>query len=165
MRAMLVCVFLCVGVLGGCHSPRGALMPSSHGSITYESTELGPKTVTLVDTRTEEALHVFEIPPGRQLTLQFFADEGDDPVHTPDLMMWQELDLGTSVGKLRNSMTVPNAVCRRLDVDIRSGPESAPKPPSEQYRVDELNERPAWWRSDTGGGPVPDPDSKNIYDN
>jgi hypothetical protein len=158
----MLSLLLASAMLAGCHSPRGAILTYSGGSATYQSTELMPKTVTIVDTRTEETVFTMDIPAGRQLTVQFFRDQGDDPVRTPDLMMYEVFDLGTRVGKLRNSLTVPNATCRRVDLDFREGPEAAPTPPSEMYRTDRLANRPPWWKPE--GGPMPDADSKNIYD-
>jgi hypothetical protein len=99
---------------------------------------------------------------GKQLTLDFREGKGDDPVLTPDLMVYQVFDLGTSIGKLRNSVTVPNSYSRRIDVDYRAAPEEAPPPPDRPLRSDELADRPDWWTPQ--GGPRPDDRSKTLYD-
>ena len=65
---------------------------------------------------------------GKQLTLDFKTGDGDDPVATPDLMRYEIFPIGTSIGRLRNSLTVPNQYSRRIDVDYRAGPETAPPP-------------------------------------
>jgi hypothetical protein len=148
--------------LTGCHTPRGAILPYTGNSYTYYSTEQMPKTITIVDTRTNEPFFTQEIPPGRQLTIQFLKDEGDDEVNTPDLMLYQVFDLGTRIGKLRNSMSVPNATCRKIEMDFRTGPEASPAPPEQRFRTDTLSGRPSWWTPE--GGPLPENDGQNIYD-
>lgn len=148
--------------LSGCHSPRGGFMPASFGSTTYHSTETQPKSITIIDTRTGEEFFHMDIPPGKQLTLNFVADGGDDPVMTPDLMRYQVFDLGTRTGRLRNSMTVPNAASRRIDMNIRPGIEYAERPAEERLRTDELEDRPDWWTPD--GGPRPEENNSELYD-
>jgi hypothetical protein len=164
-RIIGVTLGLSAASLAGCHDPGGAFLLNSTGaSQTYYSTEVAPRTVRLIDTRTDEVLFEMEVPPGKQLTIDFEADEGDDPVLTPDLMRWQVFDLGTSYGKLRNAMTVPNSSCRRLDWEIRSGVEYQDMPPEYQLRSDQAANRPAWWTS--RGGPLPERDAKTtMYDN
>jgi hypothetical protein len=115
-----------------------------------------------VDTRTEEPFFTIEIPPGKQLTVDFQEGKGDDPVLTPDLMVYQIFDLGTSMGKLRNSVTVPHSYNRRIDVDYRPGPEAAPPSPDKPLRTDELADRPDWWTPE--GGPRPKDEAKTLYD-
>lgn len=154
-------VCLAVSILPGCHSPRGGFMPASFGSTTYHSTETSPKTITMIDLRTDEEIFVMDIPPGKQLTLDFVPDGGDDPVYTPDLMRYQVWDIGTSWGRLRNSMTVPPASARRIEVSIRRGIEYREAPPEEQYRVDEAD-RPDWWTPE--GGPMPNDHPAEMYD-
>ena len=144
-------------VIGGCHSPGGGWMPYTGGSTTYQSTEIRPASVTLVDTRTDEVVFSMDVPAGKELTVQFFDGEGDDSVYTPDLMRYYVFDLGTRTGKLQNAMSVPPAMARRLDVNYRSWPEYRQPSPEEQYRVDQVNERPAWWTSK--GGPYPERDT------
>jgi hypothetical protein len=139
--------------LAGCHSPKGGMMPFTGGSTTYQSTERSPKSVRLVDTRTSEVVFEMDIPVGKELTLDFQKGKGDDPVRTPDLMRYQLFDIGTIIGRLRNSMTVPNAQCRRLEMWIREAPEWASPPPGEELRVDQVKSRQAWWTPQ--GGPMP----------
>jgi len=150
--------------LAGCHSPKGGWMPYTGGSTTYYSTETQPKTVTLLDVRSGEILWQMEIPPGKQLTLSFDKGGGDDPAHTPDLMRWQLYEIGTSFGRLRNSITVPPANCLSLEVDVRPGPEYVAEGPEKRLRTDQLIDRPEYWTP--VGGPLPD-DPKGIknYDN
>lgn len=161
--AVAVSLIAAIVALPGCHSPKGGMMPASWGTTTYYSTEFSPKTVTLIDLRTEEEIFVMDIPVGKQLTLDFRSGMGDDPVYTPDLMRYQVFDIGTHIGRLRNSMTVPNAVSRRIDVEIRHGVEYAEAPPEEQLRTDELIDRPDWWTP--RGGKLPDDHPAELYDN
>ncbi len=148
-------------VLAGCHRPEGALMPYTGGSSTYWSTESKPVTVTMVDTRTGKAFFTMEVPVGKQLTLDFVSDAGDDPVLTPDLMRWEVFERGTEFGTLRNAMSVPDAYARRIDVDYRDAPEYAPRPADQALRID--HDKPDWWSP--RGGPIPEANSAmTIYD-
>ncbi|MHC4949004.1 MAG: hypothetical protein ACYTG1_12220 [Planctomycetota bacterium] len=139
------------------HNPQGGTFPGDNSSITYFSTESSPKTITLRDLRTDEVLFTMDIPVGKQLTLKFEEGEGDDPVNTPDLMNYEVWDIGTTSGALLNSLTVPNASSRRLEVQIRQGTEWADQPAMRELRTDELADRPDWWTPE--GGPMPDRDA------
>lgn len=155
-------LFAC-GFVAGCHSPKGGAMPASFGSSTYYSTETQPKTISMIDLRTEEVFFEIDIPPGKQLTFDFVSGRGDDPIYTPDLMRYQVFDLGTQTGRLRNAMSVPNAASRRIDVRIRRGVEYAEAPPERPLRTDEVSDRPDWWTPE--GGPLPEQNPASLYDN
>ena len=145
----------------GCHMPHGGWFSRTGGSHTYYSTEARPTTITLVDIRTGESLFAMDIPAGKQLTIDFEAGEGDDPVHRPDLLRYQIFDIGTTIGKLRSSLTVPPANVRRVDVSFRSGTELRPEPYNHELRADQT--APAWWTPE--GGPLPEDDVKaTMYD-
>lgn len=149
------------GVAGCMHKEGGTMFSSPDSSITYVSTEQLQKTVTIVDTRTEEPLFSMAVPVGKQLTIKFVPDRGNDSVNTPDLMYYQVWDDATPFGQLRNSMTVPNAVCRRIDVRVNQGPVYAEAPPDMPLRVDQ--EQPDWWTPE--GGPIPEDTGRSMYDN
>lgn len=153
---------LMAGSLVGCmHTPGGTMFGSPTSAITYYSTEQLQKTVTVYDTRTEEPFFSMEIPVGKQLTIQFVADRGDDKVNTPDLMLYQIWDIGTTMGQLRNSMTVPNGASRRIDIKLHQGPAYAEAPEDMPLRVDQ--NQPDWWSAK--GGPMPESSGKSMYDN
>jgi hypothetical protein len=161
-----LCV-LAIGMLGAsaltaCHSPSGGVMPYTGASTTYYSTEMSHKTVSVIDLRSNSTIFSVDIPPGKQLTIDFDSGEGDDPVDTPDLMRYEIMDLGTRIGTLHNSMTVPNAASRRVDVAIHKGPRYAAQPPQRPLRTDELADRPAWWTPE--GGPMPEDNRLGMYD-
>jgi hypothetical protein len=163
---MLKAIFVAgaaLAALSGCHNPKGGVMPFTGGSTTYRSTEFSPKTATMIDLRTGETIFTLDIPPGQELTYDFKEGEGDDPVNTPDLMRYQVSPIGTKFGRLRNSMSVPNAASRRMDVVIRTGPEFAPQPPEAVLRADQVDDRPDWWTP--AGGPMPEKDGTGNYDN
>jgi len=151
------------GLLSGCHRPQGGVLSYTGEPHTYYSYEHQPTTVTLLDTRTDEVVFAMDIPPGKQLSIQFIEGDGDDPVYTPDLMVYEVMDRGTTFGKLRNSVTVPSADVRRVDVDYRTGWEPRPETGDEQLTVQQEEDRPEWWTRE--GGPVPEGDRPvNIYD-
>ena len=162
-----VCVVtLCMAActISGCYSPGGGFMSASGGPQTYVSTEVMQKTITMVDTRTGKVFFgPLDVPPGKQLVIDFDKGEGDDPVNTPDLLHWEILDAGTSGGKLHNAMSVPNGPSRKIDVTLNRNVKYAPE--NAQYRslrTDEINDRPDWWTPE--GGPVPKDVRTGMYD-
>lgn len=140
--------------LPGCYRPHGAMIPWTGAAATYYSYEMAPKTVRVLDLRTSETIFSMDIPPGKQLVMQFVAGEGDDPVYTPDVLRYEVMEMGTETGKLRSQMTVPAASSRKVEVEIRQGPEYAAASPERLLRTDELADRPGWWSPE--GGPMPD---------
>ncbi len=156
----LTLVLLTGWIFTGCHSAKGGAMPYTGGTQTYISTQNSPKTVTVVDTRTEDIIWQLAIPPGKQLTFDFDEGGGDDPARTPDLMRWQVWDSGIVFGRLRNSMTIPQINVLRIDVEIRPAPEYIMSSGEQALRVDEPGDRPAWWSPE--GGPMPE-DPKGLY--
>lgn len=159
----LTTVLACAALpLSGCHSPRGGMFPNSGGSMTYVSTETRQMSISVVDLRTDEEVFVMQIPPGRQLTMDFRGGGGDDPVLTPDLMRWELFEAGQQTGRLKNALTVPNAASRRIDVFVNQGIEWQQAPPEERLRTDELADRPDWWTP--RGGELPRHSPAEIYD-
>ena len=150
-------------LLAGCYRPQGAWMPSTGAAATYFSYEMAPKSIRIVDLRSEEVVFAMDIPPGKQLTFDFVEGEGDDPVYTPDLMRYEVFDQGTQTGKLTNAMSVPRGSDRRIDVLMRQGPEYMSAAPDRTLRTDELADRPEWWTPQ--GGELPDdPKGVSNYD-
>ena len=136
----------------GCYTPQGGLLPSSIGALTYYSTAEEPKSVSLIDLRNGDNVFEMKIPVGKQLVIQFYDGSGDDPVYTPDLMKYQIFDIGTQVGALQNSITVPDAYSRRIDVFMRAGDRYEAPEANRPLRTDELLDRPAGWTP--AGGPA-----------
>ena len=150
-------------VISGCYSPGGGIMPRAGGAMTWVSTERSIKTIRIIDIRDNEEFFSIDIPVDRQLVIEFDKGMGDDPVNTPDLMRYEVMIAGTSMGTLHNAMTVPNAASRRIDVYVTQGPEYAKGSEAQrQLRTDEINNRPDWWTPK--GGPMPDDKSRSLYD-
>lgn len=143
----------------GCHRPQGAFMSYTGASQTYYSYEMQPKTVRVMDLRTREVIFSMDIPPGKQLTLDFVEGKGDDEIYSPDLMRYEVFDMGTTMGKLHNTMTVPAAANRRIDITLRPGPEYITAQPERTLRTDEMEDRPDWWTP--AGGEMRE-DSKGL---
>lgn len=150
--------------LGGCYSRGGGVFSSSGGPQTYISTETMQKTITMVDVRTSQPFFTINIPPGKQLTIDFNEGEGDDPVNTPDLMHWELLEYPTRSGRLANAMSVPGPGARRIDVTLTNGVQYAEIDPQyRQLRTDEAKDRPDWWTPQ--GGEIPRDRRATMYDN
>jgi len=146
----LVASTLC---LAGCYGPSGGIYPYSGGGYTYVSSEMRPVTITVIDTRTEEPFFKFEIPAGKQLTMNFLEGGGDDPVERPDRLVYAIFDSGTSVGRLTNQLTCPPLGCRRIDYSVRTGPEWREEGAEFANRIDGMSSKPAWWTPQ--GGKLP----------
>jgi len=155
--------FTAIATLSACHGPGGAFIPYQGQSITYESTEIMPKTVQIRDLRSDEIVFTMEVPAGKQLTFQFSEGDGDDPVYTPDLMRYEVFDIGTRTGSLSSAMSVPPYWARRIDVYFRQGPEYTAASPEQALRTDQAADRPDWWTS-RGGDRPEDPHGNRIYD-
>lgn len=127
MHRRCVGVFLGVATVfagHGCTQKGGGLLPSAAGTsspMTWDSTAALPKTVVIVDTRTGENVFEINIPMGQQLSVQFF--EHKDPQkhpEAPDIMKYTLHPLGRWVGVLSQSVPVPHAWNRRVDVFLQS---------------------------------------------
>ena len=150
-----------IALPAGCYAPDGGFMPSSGRGFVYESTSMRPLTISVVDTRTQEPFFVMEVPAGKQLTFNFLQGGGDDPVLTPDRMIYAVWDNGTQFGHLDNQLTCPPASCRRIDVAIRESPEWPEPDPAVRLRTDQAADRPPY--ATPQGGKLP-PKSESQYD-
>lgn len=92
----------------------------------FESRTWSPKTVVLIDTRTEEELWRYEAPVGTTLTLRFHSGD-EDNLHFPDELRWKvKSDIGTEFSD-EGTLPVPPEGVRRVDWYLRPAPEY-PKP-------------------------------------
>ena len=140
-------VIMASAVVTGCYSTSGGFMPHTDGGFTYESTQLLPTTVTVLNSCDRSPTHpngtpffIMEIPPGKQLTFNFEADGGDDPVNRPARMMYSLWKKGTQTGTLENILSCPSAACRKIVVSYRPAPEQAR--PDESYRMQAGSDTP-----------------------
>ncbi len=96
----------------------------SKDAFVYVSRAHYPKTVTLLDTRTGEAIWTMDVPVGRKLVIDFEVDKAEGTPDRPDLMRWKLMDDSDLYGSLDNAMPVPVASARRLDMTLRTAPEA-----------------------------------------
>lgn len=106
---------------GGCWTEGGR--GYSNDSYTYISREWEPKTISVIDTRTGQAVWSYEVPVGRQLIMEFFQGGSGDAT-LPDRLHWGDRDAGTLFGLPENSVNVPSASARRVDMKLRPVPEA-----------------------------------------
>ena len=119
LATLLGASILATSLLGACHMQGGSLY--SDDKHTYVSTSWRPWTVSLVDTRTGEAVWSMDVPVGRQLVVQFREGSGPNEFK-PDMMDWMLMEPGRG-GALRNQIPVPPASARRLEPVLRPTPE------------------------------------------
>ncbi len=128
-RALTAAALLATSLAtGGCWTEGGR--GYSNDSYTYISREWEPKTISVIDTRTGQAVWSYEIPVGRQLMMEFFPNASGDP-NLPDNLCWSERVAGRLFGVLDNTVSVPSASVRRVDMKVRPVPEMEkiePKP-------------------------------------
>ena len=85
-----------------------------------------PKTVVLIDTRTEEELWRYEAPVGTTLTIRFSSGD-EENLEFPDEMRWEvKSDIGTEFSD-EGELPAPPEGVRRVDWYLRPAPEY-PKP-------------------------------------
>jgi len=102
---------------------------------TYDSRTWSPKTVTLVDTRSNEELWRKEVPVGSKLVIKFDDSASEDPVY-PDRLLWWLTDAETR--RQTDSGEVPSPpegvrLVRMFERDApeyprEDTPEATPKP-------------------------------------
>jgi hypothetical protein len=116
---------------GGCSltemRPGGNMR--SNDRFTWQSKTYEPYTITLVDTRTGEEFWAMDVPVGQKLTVQFYENKAKQaPPETPAMMRWELIPETQKIAPLRNTMNVPPAHARRIDVSLRTIPEFPPAP-------------------------------------
>jgi hypothetical protein len=103
----------------------------------YESSPHLPKTVTLVDTTTGQSIWTYDVPVGKQVIVRFKGPQSTADARGVDEMSWVVTDIGTSAGSsaATDTMNVPPAGARRLDIVLRNQPEAyPPQPPKKPSR-------------------------------
>ncbi|MBL8757880.1 MAG: hypothetical protein JNK35_05565 [Phycisphaerae bacterium] len=123
---------LAVASAGGCWTPGGPM--SSQDRYTYVSTEWMPQTVTIVDTRTQQAIWSQEVPAGQKLVMQFrdsdtYSDKKAPDPAFPDALEWDLWPRDKEWGTPARLSWVPKAAVRRVDVKMRATPEGEPVEP------------------------------------
>jgi hypothetical protein len=123
---MTVALVACSASTGCLQSKR--FLPESNWYLasrdlaTYPSTSWMPQTVTVVDSRTGEAIWSVDVPVGQQVVIDFNTGGGSDEYY-PDTMRWGFFAAGTGNGKLRNKIAVPPADSRVVEPSLRPAPE------------------------------------------
>jgi hypothetical protein len=139
-RILAASALAACATVAGCYSTSGGYLPHTDGGFTYESTQMRPTTISVLNICERTEAHpdgtpffIMEIPPGKQLTFNFDEEGGDDPVNRPARMMYSLWKIGTQTGSLDNIMSCPGKACRKIVVDYRPAPEQAR--PDESYRL------------------------------
>jgi hypothetical protein len=126
-RTLAAVLLAGLGLQSGCAYSEGG-PGASWDRYTYVSRPHSPKTVTIVDTRTEEVVFTMDIPVGQQLVFDIDDRPSRRGEYFSGTMSWALMPEGQGYGTLRNRVDVPPANSRRIDLDIRPGPEMATVP-------------------------------------
>lgn len=123
-----LCGVLAAGLTaGGCWSPGGRL--ASFDQYLFESTSLDPTTITIVDSRTGQAVWSYDVPVDKALAINFIDDVRTDTNEYPDNMewgVWPRLSTGNLYTRQpldQPVVNVPSAAYRRIDKKQRPAPE------------------------------------------
>ena len=123
LRSLAVTTVLAaVAAMPACYYPGGPLYSADR--YTYESTSWSPKTVTMIDTRSGEAVWAVDVPVDTQVVIAFSEGTGPNPLN-PDEIVWQLMRQGKRFGVLESRQPAPPSASRRLDLSIRAAPEIA----------------------------------------
>jgi hypothetical protein len=125
LAAALLLAISTAGCIPG-YYPGGSM--ASLDLFTYYSTPDYPQNIKVVEQSTNTVIWMLEIPIGKQLVVQFQDDHDTKNVTRPALMRWEIMDIGTTFGDLKNSMPVPAATNRFVDVTLRDTPDAVPAP-------------------------------------
>lgn len=119
---------LALGLCGCMPGYRPGGGQTSMDAYTYESTINHPQTVKVLDLGTGAVLWSMDVPVGRQLIIRFYEDADVKNERCPALMRWELRGLGDQWGELDNSIPVPRADLRKVDVFHRPTPTATPLP-------------------------------------
>jgi len=108
--------------LAGCATQSERGVRASVDQHVYVSYPWEPKTVSLIDTRTDEVIWTFEVPVGEKLVIKF---ENHRRRLSGQTMTWGSGDPDEGKIKLVNEMPVPSYQVRKLSWTIRPVPEFA----------------------------------------
>lgn len=125
----LACLIASAALLAGCQGYKAGGPGMSIGQFTYESYPDDPKTVLLIDHTTGETLWSVDVPIGQKVVIKF--DDGKNPGDParPDIMRWDLMAMSVGYETLDNSMPVPPAWQRRLEMTLRTSPGATAPPP------------------------------------
>lgn len=126
--SLAVAALAATAAMQGCYRPGGTKY--SGGPETHWSTATAPRTITLYDTRTGEAIWTVDIPVGQQLVLGWSKGTGPNEFYTDELV-WGMMEIGRRGGKRDNRLPVPPNDSRRLEWVIRDAPELPSSNPGE----------------------------------
>lgn len=111
-----------VGAMGGCYFEGGPLW--SADQMTLESKPYEPKTISVIDTRTETTIWTLDLPVGQQVVISFAEGRGPNE-NLPDLMVWGVMEAGRTFGRRENRIAAPAKEARRVEWELRPVPEFA----------------------------------------
>lgn len=111
-------------LLAGCAWPgyRPGGNQSSADQYTCISTPDAPKTISVLDWTTNTTIWQMDVPPGKQLTMQFYDDHDPKNVARPTLMRWELWPAGQEFGELHNALPVPDKDHRLVRMDMTKRP-------------------------------------------
>lgn len=106
---------------GGCHWEGGPLW--SGQEFAYVSTTWSPKTVTVMDLRTGEAVWTVDVPVGQKVSFKFSEGTGPNEYNS-DEIVWEFMEMDDTFVARTQRSPCPPAHARRVDLTLRPAPET-----------------------------------------
>jgi len=113
---------LAAGLLGAAILSSGGC--SSAEMYTYTSEAHSPKTITLINTATGEKVWTCDVPVGQKLEMRFAKKSEQAEELGYDELAWSLSGVSTEAKGRKSTVRVPPASQRRIDMTLRSIPES-----------------------------------------
>jgi hypothetical protein len=117
-RSLIVPALFAAALLGACQGQE---------RYYYKSEPHSPKTITLIDTSSQEVLLSVEVPVGQQLNMRFEGPRKRTEERGYDTLRWAVRPWGDESFGKANILQVPPSTSRRIDMTIRGQPESRPE--------------------------------------
>ena len=123
MTAATTVLAACALTLGACSMDATGGDTWSKDSYTYRSTPFAPKTIELVDVRTEEVIWALDIPAGWELEMSFGEDNINSDGVAASNMNWKLKPYQVRGKSQSGKFIAPPRGSRRVDMVLRESPE------------------------------------------
>lgn len=114
----------CALALGACSLDKIGGNTWSTDSYTYRSEPYAPKTIEVIDVRTDEVVWAIDIPVGWQLDMKFSDDNINSDGIGSSTMKWKLYPHQVKGKDSSGDFIAPPRYARRVDLVLREAPEA-----------------------------------------